>query len=125
MLLAVATIPLWSASAWLGAFRLRHPAQWVYLLVLAAAYGWLVRRVAAARRTAGGSAPGRHASRPGRLGGLAAFALLVLAVFQLCVPGDQIAALLPAGAGVLERPVAAGSRSPSSGARSVSGSGAS
>ena len=42
------------------------------------------------------------------LGGLLGFALLVLGVWRLCVPGSQIAVLPPAGAGVLQRPVAAG-----------------
>ena len=86
VLLAVATSPLWSHS-WSETFRLSlRPAHWIYLPVLAAAYGWLVRCVARAASTERPSLPRVAAWTAG---GLAAFALLILGVFWLCVPDDQ------------------------------------
>jgi hypothetical protein len=90
ILLAVATIPLWS-QRWSARESLGIPvSQWIYLLFLVTAYGWLVSGLA---RAAHGVDPGR---RPGfgrivvwTLGALAAVALLILATFWLCVPGDQ------------------------------------
>ena len=89
VLLAVTTLPLWSQS-WSGAMGLaQRPAQWIYLLVLVAAYGWLVRGVARAAHGDPPSPPWRRLA-VWMAGGLAAFALLVLGVFWLCVPGNQI-----------------------------------
>jgi hypothetical protein len=87
ILLAVATLPLWSQSG-SGAFGLdQRPAQWVCLLVLAAAYGWLVLGVA---RAAHGDPLSPWRLAVWAAGGLAAFALLVLGVVWLCVPGNQM-----------------------------------
>jgi hypothetical protein len=85
VLLAVATSPLWS-HRWSEALHLSlRPAQWIYLSVLVAAWGWLV--VAVPRAVHGGR-PGLRHLAAWTAGGVAAFALLVLAVW-LCVPGDQ------------------------------------
>ena len=86
VLLAVATSPLWSHS-WRELFRLSlRPAHWVYFPVLAVAYGWLVLGVA---RAVHGGRPSLPRLVAWAAGGLAALALLVLAVFWLCVPDDQ------------------------------------
>ncbi|HTG35126.1 MAG TPA: hypothetical protein VLB76_19590 [Thermoanaerobaculia bacterium] len=86
VLLAVTTLPLW-ADGWdavkVSALR---PSQWTYLLILTAAYGWLVWNLA---RAAHGERLGLKAGAFWTIGGLAAFALLVLGVLRLCVPGGQ------------------------------------
>ena len=89
VLLAVATVPLWSHS-WseaVGVARSTAPSRWIYLLGLAAAYGWLVLRVA---RAAHGDRPGPRRLAAWTAAALAAFALLIVAVFWLGVPGDQM-----------------------------------
>jgi hypothetical protein len=87
-LLAIGGIPLW---AWLftpSAPRAAgEPAQWAYLLALALAYGLLVRNVA---RAAHGGRTRPAAAAAWALGGALALVLLVLGVWWLCVPGDQI-----------------------------------
>jgi hypothetical protein len=91
VLLAVAASPLWSNPYALLQRFLAHPAPWAYLLVLAAMYAFLVREVA---RAAGGGRPrpatGWAWASSWTAGGVLALVLLVLAVFRLCVPGDQI-----------------------------------
>jgi hypothetical protein len=91
VLLAVAASPLWSSPHALLQRFLAHPAPWAYLLVLALMYAFLVREVA---RIAGGEGarpvPGWAWASSWIAGGVLALALLVLAVFWLCVPGDQI-----------------------------------
>jgi hypothetical protein len=88
VLLAVATFPLWWSKLGILAetFAWRRPAQWVYLLVLVAAYLWLVYKLACAVH---GDRPGLRVIAIWTAGGIAGFALLVLAVFWLCVPADQ------------------------------------
>ena len=90
LLLGVAAIPLWLAGRpALGdvlADLVQRPSHSVYLLMLAAAYGWLVWNVA---RAAQGGRPGLKAGALWVIGGLAAFALLVFGFLQLCVPGEQ------------------------------------
>ena len=89
VLLAVATVPLW-AHRWsdtVGVALSTAPSRWIYLLVLVAAYGWLVLGIA---RAAHGDRPGPRRVAVWMAGGLAAFVLLTLAVFWLGVPGDQM-----------------------------------
>ena len=86
ILLAVATIPVWS-QRWSAQESLGIPAsQWIYLIALAAAYGWLVLSLA---RAAHRDSPGGGRIAVWIAGALLASALLVLAVFWLCVPGSQ------------------------------------
>ncbi len=93
VLLAVSTIPLWLAERVALMDLAWRPSHAVYLLILAVPYGWLVWKVArASRDVAPASREERLGLKAGALwgiGGLAAFALLVLGVFQLCVPGGQ------------------------------------
>jgi hypothetical protein len=86
VLLAVAALPLWLEGRAAIAALVQRRSQWVYLLILAAAYGWLVWRLA---RAAQGERPGLRARLLWALGGIAAFALLVPGFLRLCVPGDQ------------------------------------
>jgi hypothetical protein len=87
VLLAVATFPFWwSKLSILSETLAWRPAQWVYLLVLLAAYLWLVY---ALTRAVHGDRPGLRLIAIWTAGGIVGFALLVLAVFWLCVPGDQ------------------------------------
>ncbi|HEY2292398.1 MAG TPA: hypothetical protein VGM86_17005, partial [Thermoanaerobaculia bacterium] len=86
VLLTVATVPIWSHrwSEAVDVARSTALSQWIYLLVLVAAYGWLVLGMA---RAAHGERPGLRRVAVWMAGGLAAFVLLILAVFWLCVPG--------------------------------------
>ncbi|MFL6260027.1 MAG: hypothetical protein ACJ76Y_09970 [Thermoanaerobaculia bacterium] len=89
ILLAVATVPLW-AHRWRETVDVAlstAPFRWIYLLALVAAYGWLVLGAA---RAAHGDRPGPRRIAVWLVGGLAAFVLLILAVFWLGVPGDQM-----------------------------------
>ncbi len=87
VLLAVATFPFWwSKLSILSETLAWRPAQWVYLLVLLAAYLWLVYKLA---RAVHGDRPGLRLIAVWTAGGIAGFALLVLAVFWLCVPANQ------------------------------------
>jgi hypothetical protein len=89
VLLAVATVPLWSRR-WhvaVGIARGIAPYQWIYLLTLVAVYGWLVLGMA---RAAHGERPGPRRLAAWAAGGAAAFVLIILAVFWLGVPDDQM-----------------------------------
>lgn len=85
-LLAVASLPLWSEGRLVVGALVQHRAQWVYLLILAAAYGWLVWRLA---RAVGRERLDLKGTLAWGAGGLAAFVLLAGAVFWLGVPDDQ------------------------------------
>ncbi|HEY3566758.1 MAG TPA: hypothetical protein VGP73_02405 [Thermoanaerobaculia bacterium] len=86
VLLAVAAIPLWFARQAAIESLGERPSHAVYLVILALAYGWLVWNAA---RAVHGERPGLKAFALWMTGALAAFTLLILAVFWLCVPGDQ------------------------------------
>jgi hypothetical protein len=87
ILLAVATVPLWSRrwSEAVDVARSTAPSRWIYLLVLVAAYGWLLLGMA---RAAHGRRPGFRRLAAWAAGGAAAFGLIILAVFWLGVPDD-------------------------------------
>jgi hypothetical protein len=89
-LLAVEGIPLWAPFLTTAPRAALVPAQWACLLALALAYALLVRN--AARAAHGGRirpiAPVMAAAWT--VGGALAFLLLVLGVWELCVPGSQI-----------------------------------
>jgi hypothetical protein len=86
VLLVVATIPLWYQPWSLATSLSLGLAQSIYLFVLVAAYFWLVYRLA---RAVHGDRPGLRLIAVWTAGGIVGFALLVLAVFWLCVPANQ------------------------------------
>ncbi len=95
VLLAVATVPLWSLR-WSDVLA-PHLTQLIYLTFLAVGYAWLVGYLAYVSREKPQESleekPQKSLEKRHIVlwaaGGAAAFALLVLAVYWLCVPGDQ------------------------------------
>jgi hypothetical protein len=86
VLLAVGGIPLWAPFFTAAPRVALLSAQWACLLALALAYAWLARNAA---RAAHGEVHPVAAAAWG-LGGALAFLLLVLGIWELCVPGSQI-----------------------------------
>lgn len=87
-LLAVGGIPWWARLFTSAAPQATgDPAQWAFLLALAAAYGALVYNAA---RAAHGNRISLWGVTAWALGGLLALVLIVLGVRWLCVPGSQI-----------------------------------
>jgi hypothetical protein len=87
VLLAVGSIPLWARLFTPSPRVALISAQWAYLVALALTYGLLVRNAAQA---AHGERIGWVRGAAWGLGGALAFALIVLGIWEICVPGDQI-----------------------------------
>lgn len=87
VLLAVGSIPLWAPFFTIAPRVILLSAQWAYLVALALAYALLVRNAA---RAAHGERIGPAAGAAWAAGGVLAFILLVLVIWELCVPGSQI-----------------------------------
>lgn len=87
-LLAVGGIPWWARFFPSPASpAVLEAAQWTFLLALAMAYGYLVYNAA---REAHRDRISLQAVAAWAFGGLLALILLVLGIWRLCVPGDQI-----------------------------------
>ncbi len=87
VLLAVGSIPLWARAFTPTPRVILISAQWAYLVALALAFALLVRNAA---RAAHGRRLRLAPATAWTVGGGLAFALIVLGIWELCVPGTQI-----------------------------------
>jgi hypothetical protein len=87
VLLAVGSIPLWARLFTPSPRVALISAQWAYLLALTLTYALLVRNAA---RAAHGERIDPLRGTAWSLGSALAFALIILGIWEVCVPGNQI-----------------------------------